>query len=306
MKSAWDGIFDRMAAIDAFYARVGRDEDPVVGFGVARDNHRGFASSSDAEKVSQAVVGLLGGVTAAEPYWVSSEMLDLAEHAGKSFPWEKLDATAPPSAFGYIEFARPVIQEVAGGITAQWEQDAPVWGLVWGRYGGRILIVSLVKRDDPVFLAHLQEDFDESAFRFPPLVQYASLLVTGTSEVPADEETGRWGKFLGSLWTLMEQRIAVSRKERATRAESRRWMRMGNPAPSDVRVITLRRVKVSTGDPADGEFVEWQHRWIVNGHWRMQWYPTLNDHMPIWIAPYIKGPEDKPLVLKRDLRVLVR
>ena len=37
------------------------------------------------------------------------------------------------------------------------------------------------------------------------------------------------------------------------------------------------------------------------GHWRNQPYGTKEDryYKQIWIAPYVKGPEDKPLVVKK-------
>jgi hypothetical protein len=52
----------------------------------------------------------------------------------------------------------------------------------------------------------------------------------------------------------------------------------------------------------DGEGPDWQYRWITRGHWRNQWYPSLGEHRQIWIAPYVKGPEDKPFKAP-DLRV---
>jgi hypothetical protein len=35
---------------------------------------------------------------------------------------------------------------------------------------------------------------------------------------------------------------------------------------------------------------------VVRGHWRNQWYPSLNARRPLWIAPYLKGPDDAPLL----------
>jgi len=32
--------------------------------------------------------------------------------------------------------------------------------------------------------------------------------------------------------------------------------------------------------------------------WRNQWYPSLSQHRQKWISPYVKGPEDKPLVVR--------
>lgn len=48
---------------------------------------------------------------------------------------------------------------------------------------------------------------------------------------------------------------------------------------------------------------EYSHRWVVRGHWRRQWYPSQNRHVPIWITDYVAGPAEKPIV-QRD-RVMV-
>ena len=49
----------------------------------------------------------------------------------------------------------------------------------------------------------------------------------------------------------------------------------------------------------EGEPVNWTHRWLVDGFWRSQWFPSLGRHRQIWISPYVKGPEDLPLVIKK-------
>jgi hypothetical protein len=43
---------------------------------------------------------------------------------------------------------------------------------------------------------------------------------------------------------------------------------------------------------------EWSHRWVVRGHWREQWYPSEGVHRLIWIEAFVKGPEDRPLIIK--------
>lgn len=39
----------------------------------------------------------------------------------------------------------------------------------------------------------------------------------------------------------------------------------------------------------------YSHRWVVRGHWRRQWYPSQNRHIPIWITDHIAGPADLPI-----------
>lgn len=44
--------------------------------------------------------------------------------------------------------------------------------------------------------------------------------------------------------------------------------------------------------------VAWSHQWLVRGHWRQQYYRSDGTHRPLWIAPYVKGPSDKPLLVR--------
>ncbi len=43
---------------------------------------------------------------------------------------------------------------------------------------------------------------------------------------------------------------------------------------------------------------DWKHRWAVRGHVRAQWYAKAKEHKLIWVAPYVKGPGDKPFKAK--------
>jgi hypothetical protein len=66
-----------------------------------------------------------------------------------------------------------------------------------------------------------------------------------------------------------------------------------------VTVVRLRR----TYEEKPGEYepgsVDWTHRWIVGGHWRNQWYQSEQIHRQIWISPYVKGPDELPLVINK-------
>lgn len=77
------------------------------------------------------------------------------------------------------------------------------------------------------------------------------------------------------------------------RAERKRVASKGY-STSDIRVVTLRRRATPMNTLHE---VEWNHRWAVRGHWRNQYLPSTKGHSLTWIAPYLKGPEDKPLVV---------
>lgn len=76
--------------------------------------------------------------------------------------------------------------------------------------------------------------------------------------------------------------------------------------PEQVAFVELRRRAQAGPRDADQRIVEWSHRWVVRGFWRQQWYPKLGRHIPRFIAPYIKGPADKELVVKERIFGVVR
>lgn len=76
----------------------------------------------------------------------------------------------------------------------------------------------------------------------------------------------------------------------------------------DVTIVSLRRRHYVSDEEREAEAREYSHRWIVRGHMRNQAVGPRNAeggqrHERVYIAPYIKGPEDKPLVLKDRVQV---
>lgn len=99
----------------------------------------------------------------------------------------------------------------------------------------------------------------------------------------------------GACLSFLEQRVFVTPQRRAERHARRRLERQGYVHEPVIRVVELRRKQAKSEHSSDHESVEWSHQWVVSGHWRNQWYPSLNAHQPRWILPYVKGPEDAPL-----------
>lgn len=99
--------------------------------------------------------------------------------------------------------------------------------------------------------------------------------------------------------TFLEQRILDASQQPVERHFRRRMERAGYEREPLVRVVELRRKQAKSEHAGEHEAVDWSHQWIVSGHWRQQWHPSLNAHQPRWIMPYVKGPEDKPLKAPR-------
>lgn len=113
-----------------------------------------------------------------------------------------------------------------------------------------------------------------------------------------------------AYFLLLNQTIVDAYDAEIGRAVGRRAKRMGLPAR--VTVIRLRRV---VNDASGESEVEWQHQWIVRGHWRWQHvsegHPLAEQHgdgfrARVWVRPHVKGPEGKPLRVTDKVYALVR
>lgn len=118
-------------------------------------------------------------------------------------------------------------------------------------------------------------------------------------------------RLLYAYWLLMTQTLTSVSKERGDRAQRRRMER--EKLPTEVVVVQFRKrryINADTDETHEENAVEWSHRWIVGGHWRWQPYkdPVSKGVIKkrIWISPYVKGPEDKPLVAKSKVFVLAK
>lgn len=97
-------------------------------------------------------------------------------------------------------------------------------------------------------------------------------------------------RLLVSIITALGHRLTRLAEPGSTRGERRRAERV---------LPGLRVLELATGASVRSEptgSVAWQRRWMVRGHWRLQPHgPGRLLRKPLWIDPYVKGPEDKPL-----------
>jgi len=111
------------------------------------------------------------------------------------------------------------------------------------------------------------------------------------------DRDAQWLLFLRVLNRLMAEKL-VSKTRKPISRQMRRSLIRKNIPISDVVVVELRRKMQRHRENGEGEHREYSHRFIVGGHWRNQYYPSINRHRLKYIFEYVKGPDDKPLVLK--------
>lgn len=101
--------------------------------------------------------------------------------------------------------------------------------------------------------------------------------------------------FVVSAGMFLRQKLAVLDEQPLNRPARRRLAATGWAGESDVSVVLLRERERRVVVAGEGErhYDDWQ--WLVTGHVRQQYYPSLDKHLPVLISPYIKGPEGKPM-----------
>ena len=137
-------------------------------------------------------------------------------------------------------------------------------------------------------------EFEVSTPRHPITIKQHSINRQGE----CDPEDKRFWAQISALLAFMEIEIVKRESGHLPRQARRDLERKGKPVPK-VTVVRLRRTmrEQSTGESD----VEWHHRWMVRGHWRRQWYPSEQEHKPIYIAAFIKGPEGAPFLPPKEV-----
>jgi hypothetical protein len=201
----------------------------------------------------------------ATPYYMTKDIQRLLLAALPTFPREAINNPAPPptpSGFMWLEWKLGIPQGVTRALG--WETvEEGIRFLPFGFYDEHRGAKTVVMGGDRPLL-----------------------------EGDADDEI----LFLVSAWEFMGQRLAAQSLQRSVGLNRAERRRLGIPIPDPplVRVIQLRARDASNEAYGHGDR-EYHQRWIVRGHWRQQWYPSLNSNRPKWIAPYVKGPADAPL-----------
>lgn len=116
-------------------------------------------------------------------------------------------------------------------------------------------------------------------------------------------------RVIAALWSMVAQEAVAETETRpAARQARRRGERAGVTNDSKVRIVTLRRRHRSTPhEDSESRAVDWSHRWFVNGYWRWQPVgPGRQERRLTWVRPHVKGPEDKELQVKDEVRAWVR
>lgn len=314
------------AAAEGFLTSVQENSwGPIFVDGAGRPDGRGFCQR-ETQRLAMA-----------EAYFVKKEMMPLVSWAAAGLDVvDRFEHDLWPTDYGFLYFEDGWV-----GVEI-WGRRTVTNAISWGRtvddsgHPGTLLVMYTDINDERDLLnQELSGDALERTRRTGPLVlQHIAFLADGQrvgpptidiAEAMADRkqtaediwhsdgeqlqltgEVPSMTRFFLSLLMMLNQTVTHVAKQDVDRASARRFRRMG--LPKQVTVVQLRRHK--NIDRLEGEtLVEWAHRWIVRGHWRNQPYKAEDGtiaYRRIWIAPYVKGPEDKPLKQSDKVYALVR
>ena len=262
---------------------------------VARMEKIGIGGTYDAEGFRQ---DKATGLNIADTYWVTSEMCDLVTHAAPQFKPQHLLVSDMPSKCGFIYFDKNIYLEDedyfnAGNGDSYNMPARAIWYLVdtdpdTGPFA-QINMYTPSALWDEIDPGMAHKYFGELIFSTVYFLELGK---------ESDYNNTFSYKLLSTLFVLMNQRIAVQHREQGNRATDRRIKRARLGITNDVLVVNLRREASPQTAFDEGKEVMWSHRWMVDGHWRNQYFPSIDDHRQIWIAPHVKGPDHLPLFVK--------
>lgn len=107
--------------------------------------------------------------------------------------------------------------------------------------------------------------------------------------------------------TLAQMRLASVTHRRLPRAMRRRNKDI--KLPDGVRIVELRRHQPPRERADEPDAVEYSHRWISSMHWGQRWCKQEDGSLELeWrlIPASVKGPADKPLLIRKTIYVADR
>lgn len=247
----------------------------------------------------------------AELFLADGDMCTLLDTAAASMPDQVLQEEDLLAPSGLLGFLVPLTDRTGVGI------ELPIVGLSWQLLPGDHPIIARREDNRPALLIFAYASVRDLAAKFdaepaPGMSRWmpnASVVWTLGTEIGTawgDAELtdatpyitpGFYQRILAAFWTLARQpKLTTSDDHAVPRPERARYARAGITRPDEpVRLIRLaHRDRDEAGQtPGDGGRT-YSVQWAVRGHWRQQWLPSRQAHRQQWIAPYVKGPADKP------------
>ncbi|WP_328853248.1 hypothetical protein OG994_12000 [Micromonospora globbae] len=255
--------------------------DRLARFYRGSDNLPAGLASTDARRQVAA------GLNRSRLFWIDADFTDLAEHAAETVPDVTISRDLMPSTDGLLVWSRPVTHRQI--TAASWTASRDGWYLAAYRtIGGGLDGTPLQRLREhvgwlaPTSIVHLQEQH----------------------VLPGDHPAAP----LLAAWLLIAQQAAQVTSADVDKAVRKAYARANRPVP-EVRVVRIRGNRTTTptstrSAPGDSGRSHTSRIW-VSGHWRNQPHgPGRALRRPVYINPFLRGPDDAPIKLSTTVRML--
>ena len=240
------------------------------------------------ERMRQQVWSSADSLASAPAWWVSSEMTSVAVAASAGIP----DSVLPATTTGFIVFESSLPERLTPGL------EYRVRAMSWTVEGPRSTDTEETCHIGCQYFTSDKEALAREGEKRLPLVM---IKIHVPSMLPI-----RAAEVLRAVWALSSQPSVCEVQELSPSFAP--GAAPPDPMARKVKMLVLREVKHSAAKGGgDGEGREYSHRFVVRGFWRNQPCGPRNSERRLqWIPPFIKGPADKPLVVRETVRVWKR
>jgi hypothetical protein len=228
---------------------------------------------------------LADGLDQATLYWIDPDFTDLAEHAAAHLPDTTAGAAPPPGASGLLLWARPIPPDELAAVG--WTATPDTCRVTRYRSVGGGL--------DGLALQRVREEVGW-------LVPTRTMRVEPRDPVSAGDALA----VAIATWLLIDQKLAEEQPVPLEPQIRKAYARTGRTLPA-VRLVGIRGHARSSEQPTSAEpsSRDYRGRFWVTGHWRNQPYgPGRALRRPVYIHPFLKGPDDQPIRQGTAVRVL--
>ena len=233
-------------------------------------------------------------------FWATKDMDQLVANA-----WEAATDADMDAILGAFEAPCPhgmILYEDLGALRERGghDLDARVCGLEWAVIGGRTWFRPVMAFTDGLPGAGVGPNF---------VLPVDSLRAGGADAELLDDAAHTLGwlvEYAAITLNLMMTPTVVERSPLAAGGRSGYVAaKAGRPIP-EVNLLRLRPMKYEKAD-TDSRGNPYKHRFVVSGHWRNQPHGKgRKKRRRIWVNPYIKGPENAPLLNQKKVYVWAR
>jgi len=220
-------------------------------------------------------------------YWIDSSFTELAEHAASQMPAVTASRDLAPCDDGLLVWTRSATTRRITAVS--WASHGDLTHVVVYRAIGTGL------DDQP--MQHLRDEVGWLAPMRAFQLRHEQL---------ADEAHDHSCAILLATWLLIAQKAAETVPAEVDKTIRKRYARANRPLP-DVRIVRIRAHTQGEGTATTAASTgrTYTNRVWVTGHWRNQAYgPGRALRRPVYIHPFLRGPEDTPIKLSTTVRIL--